>query len=372
MLPVGIPPVVERRPGATPDPNDIQDVSKALADARMPMIVAGSAVIHAAAREELRLLAEKLNAPVAVTRCAKGAFREDHPLALTHCCRFVADEAMKVADCTLAVGIRFASLDTRNYTLELPRPLLQIDEDPREIGLEYPCEGSVVGDLKASLQALIENVEPGQNDWKQLVEGFRKQFAAQPPIPLLSEIREVLPQDGIISVDAHAIGYATHDEFPVVAPSNYLFPNITVALGYAYPAALGAKVAHPDKAVVCFTGDGGFMLGSPERSTAVKYGLKVVTIILNDRALSGIKGSQQKYFEGRIIDADLHNPDFVEFAKSFGAYGRRVDDLSEFKSIFKEALSLDRPSLIEVPMADRQQELIDGIEWLRPGLLRTR
>jgi acetolactate synthase-1/2/3 large subunit len=99
--------------------------------------------------------------------------------------------------------------------------------------------------------------------------------------------------------------------------------------------------------------------------------MNVVTIIVNDRSLSGIKGSQQKYYEGRIIDVDLHNPDFVEFAKSFGAYGRRVDDLSEFKSIFEEALALDRPSLIEMPMADRQQELIDGIEWLRSGLLRT-
>ena len=369
---VGIPPVVERRPGATPDPNAIQEVSKALADASMPMIVAGSAVIHAGAREELRLLAEKLNAPVAVTRCAKGVLREDHPLALTQCCRFVADEAMKAADCTLAIGTRFAPLDTRHYALELPRPLIQIDEDPREIGLEYPCELSVVGDLKASLKALIETIEHGQNNWKQLLQKFRKRFAAQPPVPLLSEIREVLPEEGILSVDAHAIGYATHDEFPVVDPSNYLFPNITVALGYAFPAALGAKAAHPDRPVVCFTGDGGFMMGSAELSTAMKYGMNVVTIVVNDQSLSGIKGSQQKYHEGRIIDVDLHNPNFVEFAQSFGAYGRRVDDLSEFKSIFEEALSLDRPSLIEVPMVDRQQELIDGIEWLRSDPLRTR
>jgi acetolactate synthase-1/2/3 large subunit len=369
---VGIPPLVERRPGATPDPNRIQDIAKALANAKMPMIVAGSAVIHAGAREELRMLAEKLNAPVAVTRCAKGALREDHPLALNHCCRFVADEAMKAADCTLAVGIRFASLDTRYYTLELPRPLIQIDEDPREIGLEYPCELSVVGDLKASLRALSENIEPGQNHWKQRIQEFRERFAAQPPIPLLSEIREVLPEDGVLSVDAHAIGYATHDELPVVDPSNFLFPSISVALGYAFPAALGAKAAHPNKPVVCFTGDGGFLMGSPELSTAMKYGLNVVTIIVNDRSMSGIKGSQQKFYEGRIIDVDLHNPDFVEFAKSFGAYGRRVDDLSEFKSVFEKALSLDRPSLIEVPLAERQQELIDGIEWLRTGLLRTR
>ena len=367
-----IPPFIKREPGPSPDPQRVQDVSKALADAGMPMIIAGSAVIHADVREELQLLAEKLNAPVAVTRCAKGVFREDHPLALNHCCRFVADEAMKVADCTLAIGTRFAPLDTRHYNLEMPRPLIQIDEDPREIGLEYSCELSIVGDLKSTLKALIEAIEPGQNNWQQLVQGFRKRFAVQPPIPLLHEIREVLPEDGIISVDAHSIGYATHDEFPVVDPSNYLFPNITVALGSAFPAALGAKVAYPDRPVVCFAGDGGFMMGSPELSTAMKYGMNVVTIVVNDQSLSGIKGSQQKYYEGRIIDIELHNPDFVEFAKSFGAYGRRVDDLSEFKSIFKEALSLDRPSLIEVPMVDRQQELIDGIEWLRSGPLRTR
>ena len=368
---VSIPPFFERRPGSAPDPSAVLGVSKVLADTKMPLIVAGSAVIHAGALEELRMLAEKLNAPVAVTRCAKGALREDHPLALTHCGRFVADEAMKVAGGTLAIGIRFTSMDTRYYTLELPRPFIQIDEDPREIGLEYPCELSIVGDLKASLRALIDRIAPGQNNWKELLQGFRKQFAAQPPVPLLSEIRQVLPQDGILSVDSHSIGYAAHDEFPVIDPSHFLFPNISVALGYAFPAALGAKVAHPDKPVVCFTGDGGFMMGSPELSTAMKYGMNVVTIIVNDRSLSAIKGSQQKYYEGRIIDADLHNPDFVEFAKSFGAYGKRVDDLAEFKPIFEEALSLDCPSLIEVPMAGRQQELIDGIVWLRSGRLRT-
>ena len=112
-------------------------------------------------------------------------------------------------------------------------------------------------------------------------------------------------------------------------------------------------------------------MGSPELSTAVKYDMNVVTIIVNDQALSGIKGSQQKYYDGRIIDTDLQNPDFVEMARSFGAYGRRVDNLADFKSIFQEALSVNRPSLIEVPMAHRQQELIDGTDWLRTELLRV-
>jgi acetolactate synthase-1/2/3 large subunit len=363
--------LVERKPGPASDPAAVKEVAKALGEAKMPMIIAGSAVIHADALDELRILAEKLNAPVAVTRCAKGAIREDHPLALNHCTRFVADEAMKVADCVLTIGHRFGPLDTRIYSVELPRPHIQIDEDPGEIGLEYPCEIGMVGDLKASLQALIQAVEPGQNHWRQLVKGFKDQFAAQPPIPLLHEMREVLPEDGIISVDCHSIGYAAHDEFPVAHPSNFYFPGNTVALGSSYPEALGAKIADPKRPVICFTGDGGFMMGSPELSTAVKYGINVVTVVVNDQALSGIKGAQQKLYEGRVIDAELHNPDFVQFAESFGAYAKRVEDLSEFKSILEQALAMDRPSLIEVPMADRQQEIIKGIEWLRPGLLRT-
>ncbi len=367
-----IPPPVGRIQGPTPDQNAIRAAAEALSRARMPMIFVGSAVIHAAAREELRLLAEKLNAPVAVTRCAKGAFREDHPLALSHCNRFLAREAMRLADCTLAVGPRFTSLDTGSWALEPPRPLIQIDEDPGEINSEYPSDFGIVGDLKTTLRALIEETEPKQNSWAEPLDRLRKKFAEQSPLPLLSEIREVLPEEGILSVDVHAIGYATLDEFPICDPSVFLFPNISVALGYAFPAALGAKAAHPERPVVCLTGDGGFMMGSPELSTAMKYAMNVVTIIANDGALSSIKGSQQKYYEGRIIDADLHNPDFVKFAESFGAYGRRVDKLSEFKSIFEEALSVNRPSLIEVPLADRQQELIDGIDWLRSDLLRVR
>ena len=113
------------------------------------------------------------------------------------------------------------------------------------------------------------------------------------------------------------------------------------------------------------------MMGSPELSTAMKYGINVVTIVVNDGSLSSIKGAQRKYCGGRIIDCDLFNPDFVQFARSFGAYARRVENLSDFKSILEEALAEDRPALIEVPMGDRQDELIDSIGWLRTELLRS-
>ena len=112
------------------------------------------------------------------------------------------------------------------------------------------------------------------------------------------------------------------------------------------------------------------MMGASEMATAMKYGINVVTVVVNDGALSSVKGSQQKHCDGRTIDTDLVNPDFVQFAKSFGAYAARVEDLSNFKSILQDALAADCPAVIEVPMQDRQKELIGLIGWLQSEPLR--
>ena len=367
---VPIPPRVERQPATAPNPTDLQSAAEALRNAERPVLFAGSAVVHSDAREELQQLAEKLNAPVVVARCAKGALPEDHPLALQIVYGFPGHQAMQIADCTLAIGPRFTSIDTRTWSLKPPRPLIQLDEDEKEIGREYPCDVGVVGDLKLTLQALIEEVDDGNDSWTYPLERIRERFAAQPPLPLLPEIREVLPDDGILSVDVHGIGYASFAEYPVLNPQTFLYPNIGVALGYAFPAALGAKIAHPEKPVVCFSGDGGFMMGSPELATAMMYGINVVTIVVNDEALSAIKGSQQKGCNGRTIDTDLSNPDFIQFAKSFGAYAVRVDEIADFKGVLQDALAADRPALIEVSMQDRQEEVIGMIGWLQSDPLR--
>ena len=185
---------------------------------------------------------------------------------------------------------------------------IQIDEDADEIGLEYPCDIGVVGDLKLTLQALIEDVAPGENGWNEVLAQLRTGFDAQPPLPVIHELQDVLPRDTIYAIDVHALGYASFAEFPIYDPRTFLYPNIGVALGHAYPAAIGAKVAYPDRPVICFSGDGGFLMGAVEMATAMKYGINVVAIVVNDGALSAIKGSQQKGCEGRTIDTDLLNP----------------------------------------------------------------
>ena len=367
---VRIPPRVERAELPPPDEASLSTAVETIRNAKMPLIFAGSAVFHSNARNELRLLAEKLNAPVIVTRNGKGVLSEDHPLALQICYGYLGREALQRTDCLIGIGPRFTSIDTRNWSLELPQPFIQIDEDADEIGLEYPCDIGVVGDLKLTLQALIEDVAPGENGWNAVLAELRSAFDAQPPLPIIHELQDVLPRDTIYAIDVHALGYASFAEFPIYDPRTFLYPNIGVALGHAYPAAIGAKVAYPDRPVICFSGDGGFLMGAVEMATAMKYGINVVAIVVNDGALSAIKGSQQKGCEGRTIDTDLLNPNFVEFAKSFGAYAERVSDLETFKDTLRDALAAEKPALIEVMLQDRQDDIVDVIGWLMSEPLR--
>ena len=368
---VRIPPRVERAELSPPDNADLSTAVETIRNAKMPLIFAGSAVFHSNARNELRLLAEKLNAPVIVTRNGKGVLSEDHPLALQICYGYLGREALERSDCLIGIGPRFTSIDSRNWSLELPQPFVQIDEDPNEIGLEYPCDVGVVGDLKLTLQALIEDVTPGGNGWDAVLTELRAKFDAQPPLPVIHELQDVLPRDTIYAIDVHALGYASFAEFPIYDPRTFLYPNIGVALGHAYPAAIGAKVAYPDKPVICFSGDGGFLMGAVEMATAMKYGINVVAIVVNDGALSAIKGSQIKGCEGRTIDTDLLNPDFVEFAGSFGAYAKRVEDLGGFKDALRDALAAEKPALIEVMLQEKQDDIMNVIGWLQTEPLRT-
>ncbi len=367
---VEIPPRVEREPLAAADEEVLQSAVAAIDKADHPILFAGSAVYRSDARGELQRLAEKLNAPVVVSRCGKGVLPEDHPLALQIVYGYPAQQAMEVADCTLAIGTRFTSIDTRNWSHEYPRPLIQIDEDPAEIGREYPCDVAAVGDLKSTLQRLIDEVAAKGDSWNEPLQRITDEHSAQPSLPLLPAIREVLPREGIISVDVHGIGYSTFAEYPVYDPRTFLYPNIGVALGHAFPAALGAKVACPDIPVVCFSGDGGFLMGSPELATAMMHGINVVTVVVNDGALSAIKRSQEKGYEGRTIDTDLANPNFVDFALSFGAWAKRVDHPADFKGVLQDALAAGQPAVIEVAMLDRQKEIMDNIVWLQSEPLR--
>lgn len=354
---------------ATPDAADLDRAAQLLEQARRPLLFAGCAA--AAASDALQALAEKLHAPVIVSRRGKGVLREDHPLALCDIRGYLGGQALSAADCTIAVGARFTSIDSAHWSCEFPRPLIQLDPDEAEIGREYPCDASVAGDLDQSLRALGERVSATGDSWTPLLNDWRSRFESQTPLPVLPQIRRVLPEDGIVAIDVHAIGYSSFAEYPVYDPKTFIYPCIGVSLGHAFPAALGAKIAHPDKPVICFSGDGGFLMGCFELATAVRYGIDVVTIVVVDDALSAIKGAQRQQFEGRTIDTELHNPDFVALARSFGAHSERIDDVeADLEPVLQRALAARRPAVIEIPLQERREELMDWVAWLREDPLR--
>jgi acetolactate synthase-1/2/3 large subunit len=161
-----------------------------------------------------------------------------------------------------------------------------------------------------------------------------------------------LPADTIVSADVTRLAYILMVEFPLDRPRTFLHPAGSVAMGFGIPAALGAKAAWPERAVVAVVGDGGFMMSGLELASAVQERLPVIIVLINDNSLTLIKSTQQRRYAERYIAVDLCNPDFGLFAQAFGVLFRRADRETDFEAALREALAANVPTLIEVRPAD--------------------
>ena len=340
------------------------DSAKILSTAERPLILAGGGVIAANASQELIEVAELLQAPVLMSPMGKGAIPADHPLCGGVTFTWVTADLQNMeksmsplagmADAALAVGFRFSQLATVNYTLPVPKKLVQIDVDPAEIGANYPVTSGIQSDAKAALRQLMENLKSGgarRTSW--MTDSMRPENridvgpASRPPVDWW-ELREVLDRDAIVAADIARSGYALVGQFPAYQPRTFMHSASFIAMGHAFPAALGAKVAFPGRQVVSVSGDGCFMMTGQELATAVQHGINVVAVIINDHCLTGIAALQDSHYGGRRVAVDLVNPDFVRLAESFGALGLRVTKPEEFKPALNKALSADKPALISV------------------------
>ena len=146
------------------------------------------------------------------------------------------------------------------------------------------------------------------------------------------------------------IGYYTRPFWPVYRPRTYLTSSYSGNLGFAFPTALGAKVACPDRPVVAISGDGGFLYNAQELATAVQYGINVIALVFNDNAYGNVKRYQETRFEGRYIASDLYNPDMLKLADAYGIAGRRASTPDGLRGELRAALAADEPTLIEVPV----------------------
>ncbi len=338
------------------DPGQIKAAAKVLLAAKRPMIVIGSGALDAGA--ELLAVAERLQAPVMSKRKGKGVISDEHYLSQN----LAAGHTLwGECDAVLAVGTRL-KMPLTMWGKDDDLKLVRVDIDPVELGRIITPEVGIVGDARAALVALLEELEkngPRAVSRKEelstlkarVMQSLRERVA--PQMAYLDVIRAALPRDGYFIDEVTQVGFVSWSGFPVYEPRHFVSACQQGTLGYGFATALGVAAAHPDKAVVQVSGDGGFMFTMQELSTAVHYQLNLVTIIFNDNTFTNVQRQQDEWFDGRRICSDLTNPDFVKMAESFGAAACRVDSPAELAKVLPGAFKQQGPSIIEVSVTER-------------------
>jgi acetolactate synthase-1/2/3 large subunit len=346
------------------DNAQVTNAARMLLAAKRPMIMTGSGAQHAS--QAILQLAEALNAPVAAFRGGRGVVSEDHPLGVSS---YAARRLWPETDVVIGIGtrlgmpyMRWTGMMTMINRPDPPPLLIRIDIDPEEMIRLMP-HAKIVGDSDVATRALLETVIRmrsaeredicDKSDRRSLVLSAKSEARAaieivQPQLAYLDVIREVLPRDGIFVGELSQVGFTSYFGYPVYEPRTYISEGYQGTLGFGFPTALGVKIAHPDRAVVSITGDGGFMFAVQELATAAQEGIGLATLLFNNAAYGNVLRDQRAGFGNRVIGATLENPDFMQLAKSFGVEGYRVGSPEELRPILARALRTTKPVLIEI------------------------
>jgi acetolactate synthase-1/2/3 large subunit len=337
-------------PPPLPDATALETAARLIATARRPLISVGAGAL--AAGDAVLELARKIQAPVTAHRSGKGIVTEESPYGMSLA---AAWEYWK--DCDLLIGIG-SRLELQYFRWKwFPRNLkvIRIDIDPTEMVRLKP-DAAIVADASEGTRALTRALggsykTPPSREAEFSNVKQRAWLAIQaisPQMQYLNVIREVLPRDGYFCEEISQMGFTARFGFPVYAPRQYVTCGYQDNLGFGFNSALGVKVAHPDKAVIAITGDGGFLFGVQELATAVQHRINLVTVVFNNSAFGNVRRDQLERYDGRLLGADLLNPDFVRLAESFGALAAKVHTPEELKPVLQRALETDRPFVIEV------------------------
>jgi len=345
-------PPVEVRP-QVPSARDLDRAVEALLAARRPLIYAGGGVHLSGAHEALGQLAEHLQAGVAQSAEGKGAVSDHNSLSLG--AALWRNSALRAhiqdADVVLAVGSRLALVTFKPGTR-----IVQIDADAQEIGRNHQDTLGLMGDARATLEALLERLRAATGprpSRKAEHEALRARMAAEntmePNASIIKSLRAGAPENTILIAGMTQIGYYSRPFWPVYEPRTYLSSSYSGNLGYAYPVALGAKVARPDRPVVSVSGDGGFLFNAQELSTAARHRINVVAVVFNDDSYGNVARDLDESWGGQY-GAELRNPDFMKLADAYGVVGMRAKEPTEVGRLVREAIEMDRPALVEVPV----------------------
>ena len=335
--------------------DEIAQAADILASAeRAAILVGGGARISGAGDEALQI-ADFLQAPLMGTQDSKGVVPESSPfyVGTNYASVGPADVVFPGSDVLLAIGTRLLFRELPDG--DMPR-IIHIDIDPDEIGRNLPTELGIVADAKTAsaqlLDRLRETSQPRPSDADRIA-GYRSDFASRmralvpPQAQIIEDMRAALPDDAIVVSGVTNIGYWSNVFFEVREPQTYITSGYFGTLGYAFPTALGAQVGRPDRKVIALCGDGGFMYSPQELSSAMRHGINAVAVVFNNNAFGASEWDQTHRYGGNFIGTDLHNPDFVQLAQSFGAVGMSTDP-EGFGEMLEVALNADAPVLLEV------------------------
>jgi len=341
-------------PAETIDDEAIEAAARILGAAERPMLVVGGGALDASA--EVIAIAELLEAPVSSYRRGRGVIPSSHRLAVD---MPVGHRLWKDADAVLAVGTRFF-IQNREWGVDASLKVVRIDVDPDEPDRLRKPDVTLLGNSGPQLRALVAALarhnrkRPSRADE---IAGHRAWFAErlsrlEPQVGFLKAIRAALPADGIFVDEVSQMGFASRVAFPVEMPRTYLSPGYQDNLGWGFGTALGAKAAMPGRKVVAIAGDGGFLYQMAELATAARHNLAVVVIVFDNGAFGNVKRIQQERYGNRLIACDLHNPDFVRLADSFGVASFKAHNAKELEEALHKALALNAPALVHVPHGD--------------------
>ncbi len=349
-------PTIEPDTEKTALTSNIKGIDAAVAlikKATNPMILVGGGALGAT--DNILPLAEWLQAPTVSFRSGRGIVSDENPLGF-NCAQ--GSRVWPQTDLLIAIGSRMELTWARWLGPNQPKDLkiirLEIDQDEID---RHPVDVAIKADTKTSVSALLTAVKAEvspQLSRKDQFSSIKAELDAeinakvQPQLSYLQAIREVLPRDGFLVEEISQMGFASYFGFPIYQPRTFVTCGYQGTLGFGFPTALGVKVAHPDKAVVSISGDGGFMFGVQELATAVQYGINLVTLVFNNGAFENVRRDQQRFYAGNLQGSLLHNPDFVHLAKSFGVRGYRVESPTSLKKSLDKALQENAPALIEV------------------------
>ena len=356
------------------DPNQVEKALQMLLKAKRPAILVGEEVQQLGGTQQIIELAEKLGAVVVTSDGAKGAFPEDHAQSLGQIMgkriwgENPVQEWLGTCDMVVVLGSILPHRSTSGIGLQLPKDMVHVLLDGEAIGKNYPVTVPIVANSQAVVQQWLgaigdQDVHKGaafQDDIKSIRGDMRSRLEEtwSNELKVFETVREVTPRNTIFSLDPTVGASRATRCLDIYEPRTYMHPHGWLGLGFAFPAAIGAKVGKPDSPVVCVTGDGGFQYNFQELATCAQYGIHPVVLMFNDNAWGVLKGFQgDRFGNNRRFATDLVNPDFVKIFESYGFEGTKVTNVKDMGKAVESAIASGKTHLVEVQTPDGFGEL---------------